>query len=136
MKILGREPNQNDLNYFLNIGIKEDELIKKMIDSQEHADLVNARKEVIETKQKYNDQQTELKRLRAYVEDTKKIINNLQNSIQQKNQMYAEMQHKMNSFIYQQKEQERSAPNNAPASTKYTGSFLDKLFKAFSDVFE
>lgn len=136
VKILGREPNQNDLNYFLNIGIKEDELIKKMIDSQEHADLVKARKDVIETKQKYNEQQTELKRLKAYAEDTKKIINNLQNSIQQKNQMYAQIQHKMNSIYYQQKERERSTNTNAPASTKYTGSFLDKLFKAFSDVFE
>lgn len=136
IKILGREPNQNDLNYFLNIGIKEDDLLKKMIDSQEHADLVKARQEVIDAKKKYNDQQTDFLQLKSSVEDQTRVIKSLQESIAQKNQAVAELQHRVNSMIYQQQTQAQQKQQNSNASQSYKGGFLDKLFRAFSDVFE
>jgi len=138
VKILGREPNQNDLSYFLNIGINEQELIKKMIDSQEHADLVKSRQEVIKAKEEMNETKTELIQLRASAEDQKVITRNLHTLIAQKNQALAQLQQQMG-VLQTQKDQATQAgiqtPTQAP-QYKYKGTFLDKLFKAFSDVFE
>lgn len=135
VKILGREPNQNDLNYFLNIGIKEDDLIKKMVESQEHADLVKSRQEVITTKEKFNAQQTELIQLRASVNDQKNIIKNLHALIAQKNHAISHMQQQL-SMIQAYQNQNQNNQVKSPTATEYKGTFLDRLFKAFSDLFE
>lgn len=132
-KILGREPNQNDLNYFLNIGIKEDELIRKMIDSQEHADLVKSRQEVIQSKQQLNDHQVELLQLRSTTKDQQSIIQNLSASINQKNYTLSKMQYMLSQ--YQQSKSGGGTKGSEPIP-QYRGTFLDKLFKAFSDLFE
>lgn len=139
VKILGREPNQNDLSYFLNIGISEQELIKKMIDSQEHADLVKSRQEVIKAKEELNSTKTELIQLRTSDEDQKMIIRNLHTLIAQKNQAIAQFQHQAESLEVQKNQITQSeTPIQIQTSPqyKYKGTFIDKLFKAFSDVFE
>ncbi len=139
VKILGREPNQNDLSYFLNIGIGEQELIKKMIDSQEHADLVKSRQEVIKAKEELNSTRTELIQLRTSAEDQKVIIRNLHTLITQKNQAIAQFQHQAESLQAQKNQAPQSeTPTQIQVSPqyKYKGTFIDKLFKAFSDVFE
>lgn len=137
-KILGREPTQNDLNYFLNIGISEQDLLKKMVDSQEHADLVKSRQEVIKAKEELNQHNTELLQLRASAEDQKVIIRNLHALIAQKNQAIAHMQQQLGMMQNYQNAQQSVSISNAPTETKhnYRGTFLDKLFKAFSDLFE
>lgn len=138
VKVLGREPNQNDLNYFLNIGINENELLKKMVDSQEHADLVKSRQEVIKAKDEMNENKAELIQLRASVEDQKVIIRNLHALIAQKNQAIAQAQQQLGMMQnYQNSQNQASAQQQASQSNhNYKGTFLDKLFKAFSDLFE
>ena len=135
VKILGREPNQNDLNYFLNIGIREDELIKKMVDSQEHVDLVKARQEVIKIKQQLTEQQTELQQLRALTKDQTRVINNLNASIQQKNSAIGQLQQKINSLL-QKFSEKYSRKITRKTESGYKGNFLDRLFKTFSDLFD
>lgn len=137
IKVLGREPNQNDQNYFLNIGISEQELMKKMIESQEHADLVKSRQEVIKAKDELNEHKTELFQLRASSEDQKVIIRNLHALIAQKNQAIAQLQQQLGMMNNYQNSRTSGAqqPTETPAH-KYKGTFLDKLFKAFSDLFE
>ncbi len=132
VKILGREPNQNDLNYFLNIGIKEDELIKKMVDSQEHADLVKARQEVIEIKDKFQKQQNEVDQFKSLAKDQKVIIGNLQSLLAQKNSALAKLHSERGVMP------KAASTNNAPPAPppNYQGNFLDKLFKVFSDLFD
>ncbi|MEI7579272.1 MAG: N-acetylmuramoyl-L-alanine amidase [bacterium] len=136
IKILGREPNQNDLNYFLNVGIKEEELIKKMIDSQEHADLVKARQEVFEAKKKFNDQNTDYLRLQTKAKDQDTILYNLQQTINQKNLAIQTIQAQLNRVTQEQQTRVLVAKKRASNSAKYKGSFIDKVFKAFSDIFE
>lgn len=134
-KVLGREPNQNDLNYFLNVGIREDELLKKMIDSQEHADLVKARQEVITMKKEFNDAQEELQQLRTLKEDQKTIMDEMNQSIEQKNTALTKLQYDIREL--QQKQQEQIELRKKSATKKkYKMSFADKLFKAFSDILE
>lgn len=138
VKVLGREPNQNDQNYFLNIGIGEQELMKKMIESQEHADLVKSRQEVVKAKEELNEHKTELFQLRASSEDQKVIIRNLHALIAQKNQAIAQLQQQLGMMSNYQNSTKSSGPQQATESPahKYKGTFLDKLFKAFSDLFE
>ncbi|HLD03299.1 MAG TPA: N-acetylmuramoyl-L-alanine amidase, partial [Candidatus Dojkabacteria bacterium] len=134
VKILGREPNQNDLNYFLNIGIREEELIRKMVDSQEHVDLVKARQEVIKIKQQLTEQQTELQQLRALSKDQTRVINNLNASIQQKNSAIGQLQGKINGML-QRFSEKYSGRVVKKSASGYKGNFLDRLFKTFSDLF-
>lgn len=136
VKILGREPNQNDLNYFLNIGITEDQLIKKMIDSQEHADLVKSRQEVLRVKKKYNEQQEELQRLRAKANDQEKIISQLQQSIEQKNTSLSDLQSRITNLQKIEAARSISANGADEKAVKYRGTFLDRLFRVFSDLFD
>jgi hypothetical protein len=137
-KILGREPNTNDLNYFLNVGIHEADLIKKMMESQEHVDMVKAKEELAKIKKESSDNAYELGQLRIICEDQKKVIEGLNYTIAQKN---SALQNYQNYYTQLQKSQKGSKSNPAvipPANTPkgYKGSFLDRLFKAFSDLFE
>jgi len=134
IKILGRDPNQNDLNYFLNMGVREDELLRKMVDSQEHADLVKARQEVITAKKQLSDQIAELQDLRAGNEDQKNIIESLNLSINQKNVALTKLQIDIREL--QQKLQEKPVIRKTSKHKKYQGTFLDKVFKAFSDILD
>lgn len=137
VKILGREPNQNDLNYFLNMGINEQDLITKMINSQEHVDLVKSRQEVIKAKEELNNSKTELITLRTSTEDQRVIINNLHTLIAQKNQALAQMQQTLQlQNAHLQNTSQVPQVNTRSTEYKYKGTFLDKLFKAFSDLFE
>lgn len=137
VKVLGREPNQNDLNYFLNTGISEQELLRKMVDSQEHADLVKSRQEVIKAKDELIESKTELITLRNSTEDQKVIIRNLHTLIAQKNQALAQLQQQVTDLQNQQLQQtQNQASQTRTSPTKYKGTFLDKVFKAFSDIFE
>jgi hypothetical protein len=135
VKVLGREPNDNDLNYFLNLNISEPDLLKKMIDSQEHADLVKSRQEVIDIKQKIADQTEELESLRAKNEDNKKILFQMHQAIQQKNYALGQLHNKLKSLNYVVQQSAQLNAQEKP-NHKYKGTFLDKVFRAFSDVFE
>lgn len=54
-KVLGREGSESDINYIVNLKIEEKELIKRMVDSQEHMELVKAKQEVYEAKRKVEE---------------------------------------------------------------------------------
>ena len=137
-KILGRDPNDNDLNYFLNTGIREDELIKKMVDSQEHADLVKARQDVITSKQKMNEEQNELLTLRSKSIESDTIVRGLNGSIEQKNKAITELYQRIKE-LEQQKDSSTSTQKKSATSSqkkKYSGNLSDRVFKAFSDILE
>jgi len=133
-KILGREPNESDLNYFLNIGIREEDLIKKMMDSQEHLDLVNAQKEFKELKEKHETTQKDLEQLKYEHEEQQKIIENMHESIEQKNIALSKMQIDIKEL--QRKLEIKPMIKEKGPAKKYKGTFTDKLFRAVSDVLE
>lgn len=138
VKILGREPNDNDLNYFLNAGIREDELIRKMVDSQEHVDLVKARQEVISAKLKMTDEQEELTTLRSKVNEYDVILKSLNDSINQKNEALTDLNSRLKEFEQKQNlspKQEEKKLESSPKE-KYKGNLSDRIFKAFSDILE
>lgn len=130
IKILGREPSQSDLNYFLNIGIVEDQLIKKMVDSQEHADLVKSRQEIIKTKEQFINHKNELMGLRAKVNDQKGIIKNLNLLLIQKNKAIQELNQKLQ--MSSKKNNSSSIVKEEPAPPK---SLQQRILDYFSEKF-
>ncbi len=92
MKLLGRKPSQSDLNYFLNMGINEIDLIKKMVDSQEHLDLVKAKQELADVKDKSSKQAQHILKLETAVNDQKAMLINLNHLLQHKNQALGELE--------------------------------------------
>lgn len=135
-KILGREPNQNDLNYFLNIGIREDELLKKMVDSQEHLDLILAKTELETIKESYEKDKAELQKLRASSEDQKAIMDQYNQSLEQKNIALTKLQLDLKELQQKQHSEPVVAKKTSIAKSGYKGTFADKFFKAMSDLFE
>lgn len=134
VKIMGREANQSDLNYFLNTGISEDQLIKKMIDSQEHADLVKARQEVLTTKAKFHAMNAELIQLRTETQDKSALINNLNALLAQKNVALTELQRRVSMSNPQfQGKQQSSQPQSTNIDSQVKDNFMERMFKFFSD---
>lgn len=136
VKILGREPNQNDLNYFLNIGIREDELIRKMVDSQEHVDLLNMKEEYSKIKDDYAKDKAELQQLRALTEDQKTIMDQYNHSIEQKNIALVKLQNDLTDLEQKLHSLPTAQKKASAPKTKYKGNFKDKFFKAMSDLME
>jgi chromosome segregation ATPase len=97
VKILGRKPKPNDLNYFLNTGITEAELIKKMVNSQEHADIIKAKKELEEINKKVQEQETEILKLKASNKDQRAMLENLNKLMEHKNQAISQLEQAMQS---------------------------------------
>lgn len=126
IKILGREPSQSDLNYFLNLGTNEEQLIQKMIDSQEHADLVKSRQEVVKTKEKLTKQTNELLHLRTKVSDQQGIIKNLNQLLIQKNRAIYRLNQALRGYN----------PTRQPPKTQKTKppkTFSEKMLDFFSE---
>ena len=137
VKILGREPNENDLNYFLNIGIREDDLVKKMMDSQEHADLVKARQEILGIRTKMDEEQNELMELRTNKEEDTIIIEGLNQSIIQKNAALNDQAQRIRELEQSKNAQSTKGKSSpVPPGKKYKDNFPNRVFKAFSDILE
>ncbi len=85
VKILGRKPSQSDLNFFLNQGINEADLLKKMMESQEHADIVKAKQSHEELKEDYKKIEDKVKRMEATIRDQKEMMDQLNRSVMHKN---------------------------------------------------
>ncbi|MCA9385773.1 N-acetylmuramoyl-L-alanine amidase [Candidatus Dojkabacteria bacterium] len=131
-KVLGREPNQNDLNYFLNIGITEEKLLSRMIDSQEHLDMVKAKSDFDKVKKEYEKQKTTLTRLRAEYQDNRAMLQNLTKLLHQKNRTISEMKSRMqNPTQFSTLNSSSSTPKN---TKKYKGSLSSRIFHFFSNI--
>jgi hypothetical protein len=92
VKMLGREPTQSDLNYFLNNGISEQDLVKKIVDSQEHLDLVKAKQELADVKKQKDELEIEVTKLKATVTDSKSMLDSLNNLLVHKNRAISELE--------------------------------------------
>lgn len=143
VKMLGREPTASDMNYFLNQGINEQDLIQKIVDSQEHQDLVKSKQKAADLEKKTNDQESEIKKLTAQAKDQQAILENLQNLLIHKNQAIAELEqavfnkHGVPSSVYKQNSSAPSsvAPESAASTpTQAHRGFWDKIFHRLSKM--
>lgn len=128
-KILGREPNDKDLNYFLNIGISEEKLMKRMMDSQEHLDIVKAKKEFDKMKEEFGSMKLRLIQLETGNKDQKIMLHKLSELLKQKNIHLSKSRLELN-------ELKRNKPKNNDnvPERKYKGKLSDRMFHFFSGV--
>lgn len=95
IQILGREPNQNDTNYFLNAGTTEDQLIKRMIESQEHVDLVKSKQELAKAKEELEKVNSELIQYKSKANEKDLMVQNLQQAVDVKKKQLDQIVKKM-----------------------------------------
>ncbi len=91
-KALGREPTPSDLNYFVNAGITEADLLKKIIDSQEHQDIIKGWQELPATKERIASLESEEMKLRAQVAESEQMISGLRKVMDEKDKVVSELQ--------------------------------------------
>lgn len=97
-KILGKEPPQNDLNYNLNIAVTEEDLTKKLLESEDFKKLVTDAADAAELKKEKQKNEAEYLNYKKQVEDSKKMIENLNKLLNMKNQYIAQMQDELQKY--------------------------------------
>lgn len=119
--ILGREPSSNDLGYLSTAPITPDQLIRKMVESEEHANIVKASQEVLSARKSFFDQQTSIDELTAELKDSNNEIVQLNGLIGQKNASVEELKAKNDDLTLRVKGYE------SVASEKEEPTFIDKF---------
>ncbi|MDQ7020346.1 MAG: hypothetical protein Q9M91_00690 [Candidatus Dojkabacteria bacterium] len=94
-KILGDEPKQNDLNYYLNMGISEEELIKKIVDTEDFKKMVKDAKDAIELREKSAQMDTDLAMYKGKATDLQGMLDNLNKVLAHKNLSIQQMQNEL-----------------------------------------
>lgn len=84
-KILGKEPNQSDLNYYLNTGTNEDELTKKLLESPDFTTMVKDASEMKGVREANQKLEASVAELEAKLDDTKKLQESLNKLLNYKN---------------------------------------------------
>lgn len=90
-KVLGKPVKQADLNYYLNTGISEDDLIKKIVKSKDHEDMVKEAKEAKDIKENATKNEAELIQLRAQVTDLQRMHQQFNELLKHKNLQIKQM---------------------------------------------
>jgi len=139
IKILGREPSTSDSNYFLNTGVTEEQLIRKMVDSQEHVDIVKGKRELEELKKKFAVLERENLKLVATGKDRDQMLESLNELLDHKNQAIAKLEQRfraefgMPSVMADQKEKGKDSNLTVP---KITRSKVDRFFHYLTRFFK
>lgn len=141
--ILGRKVSEQDLNYFLNLGLSEDQMMKRLIGSQEHADMVKESQEYKKIQPKYEKLKVELKGVKTQLADKEKLIVQQNELIAQKNRTIEQLQ--KGSLAQADMQQTTSASSVKPISDTAYGyqeivpsqeSLLDKILRKLNDIFD
>jgi len=127
--ILGREPSANDLGYLSTAPITPDSLIRKMVESEEHANLVKTSQEVLSARKSFFDQQTKVEELSAELKDSKDEITQLNGLIGQVNASVEELKLKNNELTLRVKGYESLVVEKEEPT--FLDKFLDYLNRKF-----
>jgi len=94
-KVLGKEPNQSDLNYHLNTGTNEDDLTKKLLESPDHEKLIKDATEAKDVKDKFQKMEVEIAQFKGASNDLRAMHDNLNRLLQHKNMLIARLQQEL-----------------------------------------
>lgn len=138
IKILGREPSGSDSNYFLNTGVTEDQLVRKMVDSQEHVDIVKGKRELEDLKKKFADLERENLKLVATGKDRDQMLESLNELLEHKNQAIAKLEQRFRAefgmpSVMADSKKEKDSNIDVP---KITRSRADRFFHYLTRFFK
>lgn len=136
-KIFDKDISQSDLNLYLNQGVSEEELMKKLIESKEFKDLVKDGKDSKELRNSIQKLEGEVALLRSTVSDTKALQDSQNALLQQKNiliqKLYQELQIRgIVSPGQNLKPRDPSAPVNsgsAPVKKRFTRRLFESAMR-------
>jgi len=140
LKVLGKEPNQNDLNYHLNTGVTEVELIKKLVEGEEHAKLLKDALEFKELNDKVSKLNAEIEQLKANSVDGKVMQESMNRLLEHKNMLISRLHQELarNNIIVHgghidsmQLQTPSSTPTHIPLPFKKKRTFSDFLMDIF-----
>lgn len=150
-QILGRKVSDQDLNYFLNLGLSEDQMTKRLVESQEHADMVKESQEYQKIKPEYDELKISKQKLEAQLSDKDEIIKRQNELIDQKNKSIQNLQ---GTHLQEASAAATESPPSTPAqgqnppgqnTTQYIypeslpkqkQGFFDKILKRLNDIFD
>ncbi len=130
-KAFGKEPSQGDLNYFLNIGISEDQFIKRIMDSQDHQDQVQNAIKFKQINTEFEQLKGKFESLEKAHSDQRLILEKLNSLLLQKNQALANLQRR--SQLLMNKIEEIQGKQGPPKiKIDYKESTFEKFLKYLS----
>lgn len=143
-QILGRKVNDQDLSYFLNLGLTEEQMMKRLVESQEHADILEESQEFKKIKPDYDKLKIESEELKSRLKDKEDIIAQQNTLITQKNRTIHSLQGDSESMGHAQ---EAPQPQNLETFPETRGvgyqevvpqkeSFFDKILRKLNDIFD
>lgn len=130
-KAFGQEPKDSDINYFLNIGISEEQLLKRIMDSEDHKKQVENANKYQELKEKYDKLETKAFNLENKLKDQNRIMTSLRDLLDQKNLFLSQLQ-KQNQNLIHKIEERQSGKRPEKAKVDYKPTTLEKILKYFS----
>jgi len=138
IKILGREPSTSDSNYFLNTGVTEEQLIRKMVDSQEHVDIVKGKRELEELKKKFADLERENLKLIATGKDREQMLESLNELLDHKNQAIAKLEQRFRAEFGMPSvmADKQGKEENSITAPKISRSKIDRFFHYLTRFFK
>ncbi len=130
-KAFGKEPEQSDLNYFLNIGISEEQFLKRVLDSQDHKDLIENAKKYDKLKKKYDELETKFDSTDRGLKDQRNVMERLNSLLLQKNRALSQLQKRVQALTWRLEEYEAEV-GKKPARVKYDRTFSERVWDFFS----
>ncbi len=138
-QILGRKVSNQDLNYFLNLNLSENQMIKRLVESQDHADLVKESQEYKKIKPKYDKQKIENKELKSKIQDKDAIIKQQNDLIAQKNKSIQQLQKNHEEISLPQEKEQQVQPTITPQqpNKQYRKeNFIDRILNKLNNIFD
>lgn len=148
-KYLGSEVAEKDLNYFLNLGLDEDQMIKRIVNSHEHADAIEKSQKYSKINPEYEKLKNENLNLKSKLKDIENILEKQNQLLEQKNSSIQRLQQDPNQQIantqmqesfssqynnVQQQPQPMQQPN--PGQNPQKEGVIDKLLRFLNNFFD
>lgn len=127
----GKDPDQGDVNYFLNIGVSGEQLLKRILESEDHLKLVKNSLKYDELKKEYDETKTKAEKLEDQLKDQRKVLESLNSLLLQKNYALQQLS-KRYRLLSERSESYFKKEKSSGKQIEYKGSFSDRFFEFFS----
>lgn len=135
--VLGRKPTSRELSFYRYAPMKEEELFKKLLNGEEHKDVVKKGREYPELEEREKLDQSAILKLKHSIEDKQEEFDGMKSMLEEKNREINNLRNEKNiPFIsqsfFEKKESVAyygtSESYGAKKEPKVATSFIDKLF--------
>lgn len=148
-QILGKIPSDADINYFINLGLNEDQMIRRIVESEDHVAQVNAAAEYLKIKPDYEKLKLENEQLKVRIRDIEELVKKQNEFILQKNKIIQSLTRQTSYSEHPTQlaqKQSDSFPVQGIGATKNFAatsgirpekeSFFDKLLRKLNEIFD